>query len=89
MIGLTIVLIGWLLSLLKWRTGELHLMDNSLTIESKVTVIIPYDSNVELYELHKHREQLRIKSRIYSSLTLKFDSEEQQNNITEKLQDVI
>ena len=82
-------MIGWLLCQLKWRTGELHLTDNSLTIESNVTVIIPYDSNVELYELHKHREQLRIKTRIYNSLTLKFDSEEQQNNIAEKLENVI
>jgi len=90
LIGLLFLLIGWILSQhKKWLNGELELTNNSIEISSEHKITILFERLIDLYNFRKNPNQLRIKSTLYDSLIITFETEEEQRETMEQLKNVI
>ena len=90
LIGLVILLTGWLLSKHKiWLNGELKLTDNSVEITGDEKTSILFERLNELYSFRKNPNRMRIKSVLYNNLIIDFETQSDQETTLEKLTDVI
>jgi hypothetical protein len=90
LIGLVILLAGWILSKhKKWLTGELELTTNSLEIAGEHKISILYERLHELYNFRNNPTAMRIKSTLYNSLIINFETEAEQQETMERLKNVI
>ncbi len=90
LIGLLFLLIGWILSRhKKWLNGELELTSTSIEISSEHKITILFERLIELYNFRKNPNRLRIKSTLYDSLIINFETAEEQRETLKQLKNVI
>ena len=88
--GLVILLTGWILSKhKKWMNGEVKLTNNSIEISGEQNITILFERLNELYNFSNNPNRLRIKSTLYNSLIINFETEKEQRETMELLKNVI
>jgi hypothetical protein len=86
LLGLIILIIGGVLTRFKWRTGTLSMTDEKILITGSHFIMIPIDSSVTVTEVFKYPNQVRVKSRVYRNLILKFENSELRDKFLEILE---
>lgn len=81
--GVGMIVIGAILSQIKWRTGELTSGSDQLSITGAKELQIPYDSILKTYTIESNSQQLRIDSKCYD-ITIIFNSTAERNQIRER-----
>lgn len=89
-VGLTMLVGGFLLSKHRdWLNGELELTDTSLEISGELKISILFERLDELYNFKNNSNRMGIKSTLYNSLIINFETETEQRRIMERLKKVI
>ena len=69
--------------------GELELTNNSIEISGEQNITILFERLNELYNFSNNPNRLRIKSTLYNSLIINFETEKEQRETMELLKNVI
>ena len=69
--------------------GELELTNNSIEISGEQNITILFERLNELCNFSNNPNRLRIKSSLYNSLIINFETEEEQRETMELLKNVI
>lgn len=85
LLGLSGILIGFVLNKLKWRKGRLDFRRGSLNLYGDETIVISKDSILDVYEFVGDKRKLRIDSKCYD-LIIKFSTEDDLKKAFKKIE---